>query len=81
MRSEFHPGRLVAGLVLMTTAVVYFGDAGGAWDTPWFAGIPLVCGGLCLAAVVGMVRRMTGLRSRGAAPDPAGSRSTTGLNK
>ena len=32
MRSEFHPGRLVAGLVLMTTAVVYFGDAGGAWE-------------------------------------------------
>ncbi|MGD6743797.1 hypothetical protein ACOKM3_18345 [Streptomyces sp. BH106] len=80
MRSEFHPGRLVAGLVLMTTAVVYFGDAGGAWDVPWFAGIPLVGGGLCLAAVVGMVRRMTALRSRGSAPDPA-PQTPAGLNK
>ncbi len=78
MRSDFRPGRLIAGLVLMTTAVVYFGDAGGAWVVPWFAGIPLVCGGLCLAAVVGTVRRMTGLRSRGAAPDPAGSRTKSG---
>ncbi|MEB8344397.1 hypothetical protein OKJ99_43685 [Streptomyces endophyticus] len=65
----------------MTTAVVYFGDAGGAWDAPWFVGIPLVCGGLCVAAVVGTVRRMMGLRSRGAAPDPAGSRPKAGLNR
>ncbi|MGW2340164.1 hypothetical protein [Streptomyces sp. NPDC001661] len=79
MRSEFHPGRLVAGLVLMTTAVVYFGDAVGEWRVPWFVGVPLVCGGLCLAAVVGMVRRMTGLRSRGSAPDPA-AQSPQGLN-
>ncbi len=70
MRHEFHPGRLLAGLVLMTAAVVYFGDAGGAWDAPWFVGVPLVCGGLCLAAVVGMVRRVLGLRSRGGAPRP-----------
>ncbi|MFZ3559351.1 MULTISPECIES: hypothetical protein [unclassified Streptomyces] len=77
MRSEFHPGRLVAGLVLMATAVVYLGDAGGAWDAPWFAGIPLVVGGLCLAAVVGMVRRLV-TRPRGSAPDPA-AQSPQGL--
>ncbi|MFJ9178897.1 hypothetical protein [Streptomyces sp. NPDC102360] len=77
MRREFHPGRLVAGLVLLATAVVYVGDAGGAWDAPWFVGIPLVCGGLCLAAVVGTVRRMTS-RPRGSAPDPA-AQSPQGL--
>ncbi|MGW0684742.1 hypothetical protein ACWD2L_15360 [Streptomyces sp. NPDC002754] len=77
MRREFHPGRLVAGLVLMVTAVVYFGDAGGAWDAPWFVGIPLVGGGLCVAAVVGTARRLA-TRPRGSAPDPA-AQSPQGL--
>ncbi|MEV3857901.1 hypothetical protein AB0J38_26680 [Streptomyces sp. NPDC050095] len=62
MRHDFYPGRLIAGLVLMLTAVVYFGDAGGAWETPWFAVIPLVCGGLGVAGVVGTVARAARLR-------------------
>ncbi|MER5948823.1 hypothetical protein ABT127_22500 [Streptomyces sp. NPDC001904] len=55
MRHEFGPGRLVAGVVLVVTAVVYFGDAGGAWAAPWFVAIPLVVGGLFLAGAVGTV--------------------------
>ncbi|WP_420035174.1 hypothetical protein ACN2WE_24840 [Streptomyces sp. cg28] len=64
VRREFGPGRLLAGVVLMVTAVVYFGDAGGAWSTPWFVAIPLVLGGLFLAGAVGTlthtVRRRRG---------------------
>ncbi|MGW3937871.1 hypothetical protein [Streptomyces phaeochromogenes] len=52
-RHEFQPGRLIAGLFLTLTAVVYAGDAGDAWDTPWFVVIPLVTVGLCLAAAAG----------------------------
>ncbi|GAA3201253.1 MULTISPECIES: hypothetical protein [Streptomyces] len=54
MRHEFQPGRLVAGVFLALAAVIYAGDAGGAWETPWFVVIPVVVGGLCLAGVVGM---------------------------
>jgi drug/metabolite transporter (DMT)-like permease len=72
LRHEFQPGRLVAGCFLALAGVVYAGDAGGLWETPWFAVIPLVTVGLCLAAVVGMlsgaVRRR---RAVGERPDPA----------
>lgn len=61
-RHEFQPGRLVAGVVVTAAGVVYAGDARGAWETPWFAVLPLMVGGLCLAAVAGMVGR--GLRRR-----------------
>jgi hypothetical protein len=61
LRHEFQPGRLVAGLSLTVAAVVYAGDAGGTWETPWFVVIPLVVGGLCLA---GAVAFLTG-RARG----------------
>ncbi|MBK3645269.1 MULTISPECIES: hypothetical protein [Streptomyces] len=62
LRHEFQPGRLVAGCFLALAGVVYAGDAGGAWETPWFAVIPLVVGGLCLAGVVGLIGR--GIRRR-----------------
>ncbi|KAA0935503.1 hypothetical protein [Streptomyces apricus] len=55
LRHEFQPGRFVAGLFIALTGIVYAGDAGGLWETPWFAVIPLVTGGLCLAAVAGGV--------------------------
>jgi hypothetical protein len=55
LRHEFRPGRLVAGLSLTAAGVAYAGDAGGLWDMPWFALIPMVVGGLCLAAAVGMI--------------------------
>ncbi|MDH6607855.1 hypothetical protein M2164_003490 [Streptomyces sp. SAI-208] len=57
LRHEFRPGQLVAGLFLTAAGITYAGDAGGAWDTPWFAVIPMVVGGLCLAGVVGLLAR------------------------
>lgn len=68
LRHEFQPGRLVAGAFLTAAGCAYAGDAGGLWETPWFAVIPLVVGGLCLAGLVGTltgsIRRR---RARGAA--------------
>ncbi|WP_399887705.1 hypothetical protein ACGH7X_23810 [Streptomyces sp. BBFR51] len=65
LRHRFQPGRLVAGLFLMLAGVIYAGDAGGLWETPWFVVIPVVVGGLCLAGAVGVVAR-TVHRRRGA---------------
>ncbi|MET7473119.1 hypothetical protein ABZT17_01960 [Streptomyces sp. NPDC005648] len=62
LRHEFQPGRLVAGGFLALAGVIYVGDAGGAWETPWFAVIPVVLIGLCLAGAVGLVSR--GIRRR-----------------
>ena len=42
LRHDFRPGKLVAGLFLTAAGVVYLGDAGNAWQTPWFVVIPLV---------------------------------------
>ncbi|MDQ1026720.1 hypothetical protein QF035_004302 [Streptomyces umbrinus] len=61
-RHEFQPGRLIAGFFLTLTGVVYAGDAGEAWDTPWFVVIPLVTAGLCLAAAAGTLAH--GIRRR-----------------
>ncbi|MFE7269106.1 hypothetical protein [Streptomyces sp. NPDC057623] len=66
LRHEFQPGRLVAGTFLALAGVIYAGDAGGAWETPWFVVIPMVVGGLCLAGAVGVMTR--GIRKRRAAP-------------
>lgn len=57
LRHEFQPGRLVAGVFLTLAGITYAGDAGGAWDTPWFAVIPMVVVGLCLAGAVGLLTR------------------------
>ncbi|MEV0255954.1 hypothetical protein AB0H82_17030 [Streptomyces sp. NPDC050732] len=64
LRHEFHPGKLVAGLFLLLVAVVYAGDAGGAWDAPWFVALPLVMAGLFLAGVAAAIH---GIRPRGTA--------------
>ncbi|MET9561201.1 hypothetical protein ABZY07_12730 [Streptomyces tauricus] len=84
-RHEFKPGRLVAGLFLTLTAVIYAGDAGGLWETPWFAVIPLVTGGLCLAALTGSAAhgirrriRSRAARAAGSAPAPASARDSAG---
>jgi pilus assembly protein TadC len=69
LRHEFQPGRLVAGLFLALAGVIYAGDAGGLWDTPWFVLIPVVVGGLCLAGAVAVVAR--GIRRRRRAADRA----------
>ncbi|MEU9332123.1 hypothetical protein AB0D49_03035 [Streptomyces sp. NPDC048290] len=66
LRHEFQPGRLVVGLVVVLAGVVYAGDAGGAWETPWFAIFPLLVGGLFLAGVVGMAGRGVRRRRAGA---------------
>ncbi|MFE7437919.1 hypothetical protein ACFYVW_10500 [Streptomyces tendae] len=70
LRHRFQPGRLVAGLFLMLAGVVYAGDAGGLWQTPWFAVIPVVSGGLGIAGAVGVVARAAHRRrgEPGAAP-------------
>jgi drug/metabolite transporter (DMT)-like permease len=65
LRHEFRPGKLVAGFFLALAGVIYAGDAGGLWETPWFAVIPVVTGGLCLAGAVGVLTR--GIRRRRAA--------------
>ncbi|MEU6529261.1 hypothetical protein ABZ869_08740 [Streptomyces sp. NPDC046928] len=57
LRHEFQPGRLVAGAFLTAAGAVFVGDAADAWETPWFAVIPLVVGGLFLAGAVGLVAR------------------------
>ncbi|GGX38436.1 hypothetical protein [Streptomyces fructofermentans] len=64
LRHEFQPGRLVAGGFLTLAGGLYAGDAGGLWDTPWFAVIPLVVGGLCLAALAGTVAQAVRGRRR-----------------
>ncbi|MFJ4687734.1 hypothetical protein ACIQNG_01780 [Streptomyces sp. NPDC091377] len=70
LRHEFQPGKLVAGVMVFLTGLVYVGDAGGAWDTPWFVTIPLIVGGLFLAGAVGVLsgsirrRRGVGAESR-----------------
>ncbi|OIK28170.1 hypothetical protein [Streptomyces malaysiense] len=63
LRHEFRPGKLVAGLFLAATGVVYAGDACGLWKTPWFAIVPLVVGGLCLAGATATLSRS--IRGRG----------------
>lgn len=57
LRHEFQPGRLVAGAFLAAAGVVFLGDASGAWEAPWFVIVPIVNGGLCLAAVTGLLAR------------------------
>lgn len=52
---EFRPGRLIAGLAAVAAAVLYAADAADVWHPEWFAGLPVVFGGLVLAGVVGTV--------------------------
>jgi hypothetical protein len=65
LRHDFQPGRLVAGVALAAAAGLFAGDARGLWSVPWFAMVPLVCGGLCLAAAVGTVGYALRFRRRG----------------
>ncbi|MFD7240688.1 hypothetical protein [Streptomyces massasporeus] len=73
LRHEVQPGKLLAGSVLIVTGVLYAGDAGGAWETPWFVAIPLVTGGLCLAGAVAFLTGRARRRRQGGrtGPDPA----------
>lgn len=73
LRHEFHPGKLVLGLFLLIAAIAYAGDAGGAWDTPWFVAFPLLMAGLLLAGAAAAVsygiRGRTTARSAKLVPD------------
>ncbi len=71
LRHSFQPGRLIAGLFMILAGVLYGGDAGGLWETPWFVVIPVVMGGLCLAGTAGVVARSVHRRRRAQhAPQP-----------
>ncbi|MFJ1973237.1 hypothetical protein ACIO93_31730 [Streptomyces sp. NPDC087903] len=72
LRHEFQPGKLVAGAFLTLAGVMYAGDAGGLWETPWFAVIPIVVGGLCLAGAVGFLAGGIRRRRAGRAGGPGG---------
>ncbi|MGV9252501.1 hypothetical protein [Streptomyces sp. NPDC003697] len=78
LRHEFQPGKLVAGLFLTAAGVAYAGDARGAWETPWFAVIPLVVGGLCLAGAAAVVNGAVRRRRTRASRPPAGAPGTDG---
>ncbi len=64
LRHEFQPGRLVAGLVLLAGGIMYTGDAGGAWETPAWALIPVLVLGLLLAGVTAAVTYSVRCRRR-----------------
>lgn len=61
----FRPATMIAGLCVLATALLYGGDAGGAWHTPWWVAFPLVFGGLCVAGTVAALHY--GMRRRRAA--------------
>ncbi|WP_051855351.1 hypothetical protein [Streptomyces sp. NRRL B-1347] len=74
LRHELQPGRLVAGFFVAVAGLVYAGDAGGLWDTPWFVIIPIMTGGLCLAGATATlahgIRKGRGLSTGGRADGP-----------
>ncbi|WEH35463.1 hypothetical protein PZB75_20125 [Streptomyces sp. AM 4-1-1] len=49
-RHEVRPGRAVAGVVMLALAGCYAAEAAGAWSLTWYFFVPLLCGGLSLAA-------------------------------
>jgi peptidoglycan/LPS O-acetylase OafA/YrhL len=67
LRHEFQPGRLVVGVFLTAAGVAYAGDAGGWWDTEWFAVIPVTVAGLFLAGVAAALTRA--IRRRRGTPE------------
>ncbi|CAL9447367.1 hypothetical protein SUDANB6_02366 [Streptomyces sp. enrichment culture] len=69
LRHEFQPGRMIAGVFLALAGAVCAGDAGGLWRTPWFAPLPLVVGGLCLAGATAALTRSRRRRATRAGTD------------
>ncbi|MFF0744398.1 hypothetical protein ACFYVL_28760 [Streptomyces sp. NPDC004111] len=55
LRHEFQPGRAVLGLTFLGATALYAADVTGAWDTPWWVLIPVVCVGLAVASFLGLV--------------------------
>ncbi|MGY5034979.1 hypothetical protein ACWC9U_29875 [Streptomyces sp. 900116325] len=50
LRHEIRPGRAVAGVAMLALAAGYAADAAGRWDAPWTFFLPVLFGGLWLAA-------------------------------
>jgi hypothetical protein len=73
LRHEFRPGKLLAGLFLTLAGIIYAGDAGGAWETPWFAVIPILTVGLCLAGATGLASRAMRRRRAGVGAGASGA--------
>lgn len=69
---EFRPGRLLLGATALTLAVLYGGDAAGAWTTPWYLVFPVTFGGLALAGLATWAAY--GFRRRAAARGAPGNR-------
>ncbi|MEU0741002.1 hypothetical protein [Streptomyces sp. NPDC006134] len=74
LRHEFQPGRLIAGVFLVLAGVIHAGDAGGLWQTPWFAPLPVIVGGLCLAGATAALTRNRRRRAARAGTDAPPSR-------
>jgi hypothetical protein len=72
LRHDFQPGKLVLGVFLTGAAVAFEGDARGLWHVPWFAMVPIMVGGLCLAAIAGTIAYAVRRRRGGA--NPGGTR-------
>ncbi|QGV82624.1 hypothetical protein EIZ62_12585 [Streptomyces ficellus] len=62
------------GLTGLGIAALYAGDATRAWDTPWYAGLPVLCAGLVLAGAAGWI----GHRARRRRADRAASSDSSG---
>lgn len=77
----FRPGRLIAGLSVLTCAGLYAGDSAGAWHIPWFVALPVVFGGLGLAACAGTLHygvRRRRARRKASAEKRSAPASTSG---
>jgi len=72
-RHEFQPGKLIAGVFLTVAGITYAGDAGGLWDTPWYAIFPMVTVGLCLAGATAFVTHVIRRRHPDRDDSPSGA--------
>nr|WP_246574757.1 hypothetical protein [Streptomyces genisteinicus] len=71
----------MAGLSVLTCAGLYAGDSAGAWHVPWFVALPVVFGGLGLAACAGSLHygvRRRRARRKASAEKRSAPASTSG---
>nr|WP_107417840.1 hypothetical protein [Streptomyces sp. CB03238] len=67
------------GATALGIAALYAGDAARAWDTPWYAVLPLLVAGLVLAGVAGWIgyRARRRRAARAASSDSSGAPAST----
>jgi hypothetical protein len=63
-RHEFDPGVLVAGVLFLALAVMYLGDAAGAWSFSWIVPLVVTGGGLAVAGATAGVTETRRARRR-----------------